>query len=222
MSFSLIVPIAANNPEYREHIPHVFQTAEDGMLLCIKAIIELDLNCFDGIYYTILNEFDKQYALSERLKLQFKLYGIKGTVVVLENSTTSQPDTVYQTILKKRIKGSIFIKDADCSFRGIIQPSNSVAIYPLEQLKYVNPQDKSYVSVDDMNYITNIIEKRVISHYFSAGGYCFENVDEYKKYYLKFNGYTNLYLSHIIYSMVLDKHIFCPIEVKNYQDFDVE
>ena len=94
MSFNLIVPIAANKPEYRKHIPHVFQTAEDGMLLCIKAIIGLDLNCFDGIYYVILKEFDRQYALSERLRLQFKLYGIHANVFVLDNPTTSQPETI--------------------------------------------------------------------------------------------------------------------------------
>lgn len=32
---------------------------------------------------------------------------------------------------------------------------NSVAIYPLENLSWVNPQNKSYVAIDDMFYVTN-------------------------------------------------------------------
>ena len=35
---------------------------------------------------------------------------------------------------------------------------NGVAIYPIEELEMLDPRDKSYVAVDDMYYITNIIE----------------------------------------------------------------
>ena len=81
----------------------------------------------------------------------------------------------------------------------------------VENLEWVNPQHKSYVQVDDMFYITNIIEKKIISHYFCAGGYCFEKVDDYCKYYESLQDNDDLYLSHIIYSMLLDKMIFRPI-----------
>ena len=220
MNFSLIVPIAANKPEYKEHIPQVFHVAEDGTLLCVKAIMGLDLSKFNAIYFTILRELDERYALSERLNLQFKIHGLNAKIVLLDEPTSSQPETIYQTIVKENIKGAIFIKDADCYFEGEVQPYNSVAVYPLEELEWVNPRDKSYVQVDDMQYVTNIIEKKLISHLFSAGGYCFESVDDYSKYYGKLRNYNGLYLSHIIYAMLLDGKVFRPIESDKYLDFE--
>lgn len=99
---------------------------------------------------------------------------------------------------------------------------NSVAIYPLENLSWVNPQNKSYVAIDDMFYVTNIIEKRIISHFFSAGGYGFENCEEFCKYYEQFVNKKGLYLSHVIYAMLLNKHIFRPSLAQNYQDFNIK
>ena len=116
----------------------------------------------------------------------------------------------------------VFVKEADCYFTADeILPQNSVAIYALENLPIVDPQHKSYVAVDDMFYVTNIIEKRVVSHFFSAGGYCFEDADEFCRYYSRLKEYSPLYLSHIIYMMLLDKKIFRPILVEDYQDWSV-
>ena len=100
-------------------------------------------------------------------------------VMILDEATSSQAETIYATIIKESIKGSFFIKDADCSFGAEIFPHNGIVVYPLEKLSMVNPQHKSYVAVDDMLYITNTIEKRVIDHYFNAGGYCFEDAETF-------------------------------------------
>lgn len=219
--FSLIIPIAANKEIYKSQIPHVFQIADDGTMLCVKAVLGIDTLKFDAIYFTVLRELDERYALTERLTLQFKIHKLTNAkVVVLDNPTDSQPETIYKTIKQENISGSIFIKDADCSFIGDVLPQNSIAVYPLEDLKWVNPQDKSYVAVDDMFYVTNIIEKRIISHLFSAGGYGFESVNSFCRYYEQFVGIGGLYLSHIIYAMLLDKIIFRPIMANEYVDFE--
>lgn len=218
---SLIMPIAADKPEYKSRIPRVFLIAEDGVMHCIRALKSLDLTRFEHIYITILRHLDEQYALTERLTLQFRINGITNAqIVVLDEPTSSQPETIYQTIRKKDIHGSIFIKDADCSFTGEDTTGNAIAIHPLEQLDWVNPKNKSYVSVDDMYYITNIIEKRIVSHLFTAGGYSFESADTYCRYYLQFQQQPGLYLSHIIYAMLLEGHSFRPILTKSYEDFE--
>ena len=141
-------------------------------------------------------------------------------MVILDTPTTSQPETIYKTIKQMNIHGSLFIKDADCSFVGECSYDNAIAIYPLEQLEWVNPKNKSYVAVDDMFYITNVIEKCVVSHYFTAGGYAFKDTDTYCKYYEQLAPNKGLYLSHIIYSMLLDKHIFRPVIISEYKDFE--
>lgn len=160
MSISLIIPIGADNIEYENYMPYIFNFAPDGISLCIKSIQGLDLNRFDNIYFTILEKYDKKYYLSLLLKLQFKKLGLSNAkVVVLDEPTTSQAETVYRTVNCENIEGAIFVKDPDGYFCGDFTIANSIAIYPLDKLEMVNPRNKSYVELDDQFYITNIIEK---------------------------------------------------------------
>lgn len=222
MPFNLIVPIASYKGEYLNSLPLVFVKDEEGLIPCIRAVQALDYSRFDHIYFTILRTLDNQHDLSALLQEQFNRIGLmQAEIVVLEEPTISQPDTIYQTIQKAQIQGTIFIKDADCSFSGEILPQNGVVIYPLESLPWVNPQNKSYVAVDDNFYVTNIIEKKIISHYFLAGGYCFEDADLFCQYYQRYKGQKGLYLSHIIYAMLLDKHLFRPVVATEYVDFEM-
>lgn len=221
MSFSLIVPVAIDSEIYEKRIPYVFGLSVDGISLCVQSILGLELNRFDAIYFTVLRKHCKLYYLDKLLNLQFDRLGfVKAKVVILDNPTESQAETVFQTIYLERIKGGVFVKDADSYFSGDVFSQNGLAIYPMEQLQFVNPQNKSYVIVDDMFYITNIIEKRIVSHYFNAGGYCFENADEYMNYYKKMIKYKKIYLSHIVYTMLLDNKIFRPFLVKDYKDWE--
>ena len=54
MNSSLIVPVAADKPEYNNKLPYVFAFGEDGIIICIKSILGLPLDRFDRIYFTIL------------------------------------------------------------------------------------------------------------------------------------------------------------------------
>ena len=83
MSISLIIPIGADNIEYENYMPYIFNFAPDGISLCIKSIQGLDLNRFDNIYFTILEKYDKKYYLSLLLKLQFKKLGLSNAKVVV-------------------------------------------------------------------------------------------------------------------------------------------
>lgn len=221
MSFSLIIPIAADNIEYEQCMPSVFGLGEDGIMYCVRAIMGLDLQQFNAIYFSILAKHNERYYIEQLLNLQFQRLKLKNAkVVIMRQPTSSQPETVYRTIKQENISGSIYVKDADSYFLSEVTQSNSVAIYPLESLEWVNPKDKSYVAVDDMFYVTNIIEKRIVSHYFSAGGYGLESCEDFCRYYEQFAGAKDLYLSHIIYAMLLNKYIFRPTLVKCYQDFN--
>ena len=219
MGFSLIVPVAANKSEYANIMPFVFRLNENGLSICLAAIKELDHSKFDNIYITVLKEHNDKYGVVDLLNLQLKYLGWKNAkIVVLEYPTLSQAETVYETIRQENITGPIFVKDADSLFTADIQAQNGVVVYPLENLTSVNPQHKSYVAVDDMMYITNIIEKLVIDHYFSAGGYSFEDAAIFEHYYNRFLGKSDLYMSHIVYAMLLDGYIFRPFVADKYID----
>lgn len=218
---TLIVPIAADKAEYIEKLPQPFRFDNSGTMYCVKAITGLPLNEVSDIYFVILRAHDNRFIISDQLEMQFRKLNLTNAhVTILDQPTSSQAETVTRAIELNDIKGTVFIKDADCYFTADeIIPQNGVAIYALENLPIVDPQHKSYVSVDDMFYVTNIIEKRVVSHFFSAGGYCFQDADVFCKYYDKLKNYSPLYLSHIIYAMLLDKHIFRPIQIDDYEDW---
>lgn len=50
MSSNLIVPVAADKPEYSNKLPYVFALGEDGIIVCIKSVLGLPLDRFDNIY----------------------------------------------------------------------------------------------------------------------------------------------------------------------------
>ena len=221
-NFNLIIPAAADKPEYDHLLPRIFSPDKEGIMICVKSILGLNLNSFDRIYFTILRKHVERYDIDVLLNLQLRRLGLdKAKIVILEEPTTTQAETVVKTIEKEKIEGSIFIKDADSSFNAEIFPENGVAVYPLEKLERVDPRNKSYVSVDDMQHITNIIEKRVVSNLFNAGGYCFENVDDFLKIYNNHKDLGAIYLSHLIYSMLLNGNIFRPIRVTEYNDWNI-
>lgn len=218
--YSLVVPVAAMKPEYENGLPYVFGLDSDGIIICIKSIMGLDLKEFDHIYFTILKQHDEKFFIKDTMQLQFKRLGITNAkVVVLEEPTQDQAETIYQTIVQENIKGAVFIKDADCFFKANITQNNAIAIYPIEELDILTPKDKSYAAIDDMYYLTNIIEKKVVGHYISAGGYEITNIELFNYYYNHLRGYGKLYLSHIIYAMLLDKISFRPIKVDDYKDW---
>ena len=216
---SLIVPAAADKPEYENDLPYIFGLNSEGIVICIKSILGLDLKHFDNIYFTILKKHNDRFRIFDILNLQFHRLGIDNArVVVLDNPTKDQAETVFRTINKEGIEGRIFIKDADSYFSTEIPNDNSVAIYPIEELDTLAPKDKSYVAVDDMYYVTNIIEKSIIGHHISAGGYQFMASD-FIQYYKKLRTLGKLYLSHIVYAMLLDKKSFRPMLVEEYKDW---
>ncbi len=220
MNSNLIVPVAADKPEYCNKLPYVFALGEDGIIVCIKSILGLPLDHFDTIYFAILRKHDERFYIADSLQMQCKRLGLPNVkIVILDKPTCDQVETVFITIQQEKVSGSLYIKDADSYFESDEVMQNGVAIYPIEELELLDPRDKSYVAVDDMYYITNIIEKSVIDHHISAGGYAFEDTEEFCTYYNGLRHYERLYLSHIIYAMLLDKNTFRPFMVKNYKDW---
>ena len=112
---TLIVPIAADKADYVSKLPQPFRIDDEGTMYCVKAITGLPLNDFQDIYFVILRAHDSRFMLSEQLAMQFrKLKLANAHVTILDEPTTSQAETVSRAIELNSIKGTIFIKDADC------------------------------------------------------------------------------------------------------------
>jgi len=218
---NLLIPVAADKIEYETDPPYWMDRHPNGGMMITKSIEGLILENFDAIYITILKKHDDKYNIKNRIFKELENIGIayKTKVHLLDSSTSNQPETVAVTIEEEKIHGLIIVKDVDNSFSLENISGNSIAVFPLDELKYVNPSDKSYVLIDENQYISNIIEKKIISRYFSAGLYCFESAHVFLDYYNKLKHIKRIYMSHIVYAMLLDKIMFRPVKVKNYLDW---
>ena len=222
MKHNLIIPLAADRTDYNKYLPEWLDMHPKGNLMLYECIRGLPLQEFDLICPVILAKHDRQFNAAQTIENQFRRAGLRSRlhVIQLAEPTKSQPETVVHAIDSADISGSIYIKDGDNYFKCFpILGENSVAIYPLDSLKNVNPTNKSYIMMDDNQYISNIIEKVIISRYFCAGGYGFESSELFLSYFNKLAHYERLYTSHIIYSMILDKYMFRPSNVKDYIDW---
>lgn len=232
--FSLIVPMINTSKKYENSVPIEFQyDNKTGKINCIKSIEGLKLSyidTFSRIYFIILSKHEEKYHVSQKIMLSVKnsmLNGIECVFTFLDKPTSSQAETIYTEIKKYDIKGPIFIKDADnmCILNSNLK-KNSVLVYPLENTPIVDPQHKSYVAIDDQNFVVNIIEKKVVSNLFNCGGYSFNSaldfIEAYEAVQMFEDITSHMYISHIIYWLILNKKLkFRPIEAVGYEDFEI-
>lgn len=225
--YNLIIPMVTDQ---FNNFPIEYQYNSSGVMNCVNAISGLPLNQFTDVYFVISKQADYKWHLETKIKCDISTLVDSGKLnsdinikfVRLEKPTKSQVDTIYDAIIEANIDGYIFIKDADNFFTLDKLPlHNTVCIYSIEDCSVFEPQHKSYVSIDDNMIITNIIEKRVISKYFNCGGYIFKDTSLFIEAYNNFkNSESHVYLSHLIYFLMLVKNIvFTPEVASNYSDF---
>ena len=232
--FSLLVPMAASAIDI--NVPIQFRhNIENGFMNCIWSVLSINLDKFTDIYFIYLKEYNDKYNIKDQLKAELNKVAIKDKFInknihfyELNYPTTSQAATIYATILDAEIEGPICIKDTDnlCETNKI-EIGNYILSYSLEDTALVDPQHKSYIDLDDHQFITNTIEKRVVSDRFNCGGYVFGDSNDFCIAYNSITDYADkdnhLYMSHIIYWLTLYKDIkFRPIECTNYIDFEIE
>lgn len=218
---NLIIPAAGKSSRFPGLRPKWMLVHPNGNLMVTEAIRLLNLGDVDKIFLVILREHVEKYQCVDGIKKAFQNIGRldKLQIVVLDEATRHQPETVARAIVQAQISGPICIKDSDNIFRCDIAPRNAVAVYDLNKMRLVNPSNKSYVTLDEHQQINNIIEKQVISPLFCTGGYSFRESREFLQYYEKLKDHENLYISHIIYKMLLDGHFFEPMHVSEYEDW---
>jgi len=192
----------------------------NGNLMIVESFREWQLSEIQEIVIICLNKHEEQYGVRMMLRKQFAKLGLANRLqIVLIEHSESQPHTVYQGINQVGIRGSILIKDSDNYFSHIPRPGNLVCYAPLAKLMHGKPANKSYILMNETGGILNIVEKRIVSDTFCTGGYGFEEAEEFATTFEQVRHLPNLYVSHVIYQMILDGHPFLGAEVKDFVDW---
>jgi hypothetical protein len=222
----LIIPAAGKSSRFPGMRPKWLLTHPDGSIMLTAALRGLPLSSFDRVIVTILREHVERYEPVEGIReayaeLQAEL-DIEPILVHIIDESSSQPDTVAQTLTALDIDGPFVIKDVDNYFECERFDGNSIATFDINDLDEVDAKSKSYISLDSGGLIDNIVEKHVISPRFCCGAYSFESADKFLEAYDKMKDHEGLYVSHVIFQMMADGEIFSHVEVSEYIDWGTE
>lgn len=224
---NLIVPIAGKSTRYATTRPKWMLTHPKTSRLMVTSSIEgLNLDAFDNVYFGFLSEHEEHYQFLQGFKQELSDIGIlnRSHFCSLHTATRSQSETVYNIIKQMHIDGYVFVKDSDNYFSLDVEfDYNQVCFSMLEQHERINASNKSYISLDDRNLVTGIVEKQVISNSFSVGGYGFTNADDFVKCFetisSRYIDGHECYISHVIFQLILENVMFVGTPVSNYVDW---
>ncbi len=154
----VIVPCAGKSSRFPNMRPKWMLTHPDGNLMVKKAVEELNVSPID-IVITILKEHEQNYDIAKGLKDNL---GEEIKIIILDEPTKSQAETIYQTLKKAEIREPFLIKDSDNVFtlNPVEEDFNYVSYSDLQYHGEINPSNKSYIKLNEQNIIIDIVEKK--------------------------------------------------------------
>ena len=229
---TLIIPAAGKSSRFPGLRPKYLLTAPDGQLMIEKCLESVDANLYDRVVITIVKEHCDKYDADVWLKQVFANRN-DVTIIILDDFTSSQSETIYQTINKANITGPFIIKDSD---NGVwVKPEqilinnklpNTIVGYSLKEHPTIsNIPGKSFIIANEQNIVIDIIEKEVISDTICLGVYCFESAELFINAYNEIQQNvilksSELYISHIISWLIANKGTeFICAYAYDYQDW---
>jgi len=218
---NLIIPCAGKSSRFPNMRPKWLLTNPSGSLI-IQDVIRgiLSNNDFKRVIIVILREHIEKFEADVWLKQS--LNNINFELCILDNPTKSQSETVFKTCKKMDISGHITVKDSDSFVVTKLVKDNGVVGADLRNhLSLSNVAGKSFIESNKSGIITSIVEKSVVSNFISVGVYLFNSAEEFMNKYVEFEDFNKgeLFLSHIISSLIEDGHIFRHIQSDDYYDW---
>ena len=218
----IIVPCCGRSSRYPDMPPKWMLPDPEGVPMIVRAVEHFDVNA-DNLVVTILQEHEERFAVTEGLAQAF---GFAVRTVILPEPTSSQSDTVAQTLRQAAIEEPFIVKDSDNAFAlsDLEQATNYVSVASLNDFDMINPRNKSYVTVDQDLLMTSIHEKKVVSDLFSVGGYYFTDPEAFLEVFDRLSAdqtvrSSEIYISEIIAYMLVQGEPFKARRVQRYEDW---
>lgn len=200
----------------------------DGKYLFEKCISGINLTGINRIVISVFENDNLEFEIEKKVRESFKELSFNGQIEVcaIPFKTNDSSETVYCTIKQMKISGRILIKDVDNFF--IVEDinyENFVAGLDILDYDIRRLHRKSFITINEQNYILDIIEKRVKSGIICTGFYGFKSAKDFVKVYdtLKDEMYNieKIYVSHIVAYMIgRFGGIFKYVQVNNFESYD--
>lgn len=222
---TLIIPCAGRSSRFPNMKPKYLLTYPDGKLMVQKSIEGLNLSEFDRIVITIVKDHQIRYEAETVLKQAFPDRE-KYNILVLDQYTSCQAQTVALTLQLAGIEGEFWVKDSDNFVKAPLLQSNAIVGLNIETYEEeVNRLGaKSFLIVNEQKHVIDIIEKKIKSKYICIGVYGFSDAALFLEVFDVLNNEKQqigeIYLSHMVSYMIGTKlSVFQYIEAEVYEDW---
>lgn len=216
---TLIIPCAGQSTRFNTKLPKWLLDHPSGKTMVYESIKGLPLDTFNQIIIVALKKHLNKKIIN-RITDEFKNLPFK--LVTLDSDTKSASETISKCIEICNIVGSIFIKDSDDYFHINEIDENEICTYSLNDCKNITPGNKSYIKMNEHGEVLTIVEKNVISSDFCCGLYTFSDAKEFVDTYKSIEQENEIYVSHVIFQMILNGSKFYNRSVKNYIDWGTQ
>lgn len=225
---TLIIPCAGKSSRFGGMPPKWMLYYPDGKPMVEKAICGLPLNQYDRVIVTAVKEHLENFNGVDLLKQSIgKKLGDKFELCILDEFTSCQAETVFNTIKKCKISGAFAVKDSD-NFINMELPENRDFVVGLDmhlfQKEIERLSAKSFLVVNSQGIITDIVEKKIVSEFISIGMYGFRDAELFCEAFTSIADSKGMereiYISHVIsYLIGIKKSVYSYVETKDYEDW---
>ncbi len=216
----LILPVAGNSTRFPRLKPKWLLRHPTGHSMFYEAIRGLSLANVRRIVLVAREDHLKLYNADREISRELERVTAGHHFELLSiPPTMSQPESVARALEALKSNGPFYVKDCDNYFVATPSPENAVATIDLHDVKAVDAASKSYVETDRDGRVLSIVEKQVISSQFCCGGYGFASTEQFLRAFHELRHDKQLYLSHVIFKMMLDGVVFHARPAKGYIDW---
>ena len=224
---TLIIPCGGRSSRFPNMRPKYLLTHPDGELMIQKAVYCLNLEEFDRVVITIVREHVIEYEADLILSQAFCLErNPKFELIILDDYTFCQAETIELTLEKAKIEGEIVVKDSDnftvFEKNAFSNLQNFIGGLDINHGKreIFRLGAKSFLKINNHG----IIEKRIESEIICIGVYGFASAEIFLEAYraLKYErGKDNeIFISHVIsYLIATGISVYQYIEAIDYEDW---
>lgn len=224
----LVLPCAGRSSRFPNMPPKWMLTHPKGQMMLLAGLRHFQLGSFAAIVVTVTRDQVANYDAEVKIRQAFR--GVSNLkVCVLEEETNGPLDTVIRTAVREDIKGPIVVKDSDncvgVNQNDLLSGENFVAGSNLRDFPVRQPHNKSYLSVSEQGYISDIVEKEITSDLMCAGVYGFALAEELitlgaKTLARASESGQEVFLSHLVASFIFEtKASFRLSRVHHFEDW---
>lgn len=220
-NITLIIPCAAPLRRGSERRPKWLLTTPEGQLLVAKAASSVPGSRIARTIVVFLREVEERYGATASLH---RAFDAPVECLILDDATSGPAATVREAIIRAQVTGPICIKDSDSVFTlpDGVPDGSFLAVADLRAMPSVSePGRKSYVRLNEQGLVADIVEKSVVSNFFSVGLYGFASSTLFCEAHdslMRLAGGPAGFVSHVIKSAMVGGHVFQPLAVADLVD----